>query len=88
MMSPSAMSSLLRPEVWKRPPANYGTSATIPRSTRTRAPTRPAHGEDDDEALARPPRSKMEAFGVKATADALENLIRDAARNSRAMTAR
>ena len=33
--------------------------------------------EDDDEALARPPRSKMEAFGVKATADALENLIRD-----------
>ncbi|MEA2915931.1 MAG: excinuclease subunit, partial [Bradyrhizobium sp.] len=27
--------------------------------------------------LARPPRSKMEAFGVKATADALENLIRD-----------
>jgi hypothetical protein len=30
----------------------------------------------------------MEAFGVKATADALENLIRDAARNSRAMTAR
>ncbi|MFX8891443.1 hypothetical protein ABTN09_20785, partial [Acinetobacter baumannii] len=33
--------------------------------------------EDDDEALARPPRSKMEAFGVKATADALENLIRE-----------
>ncbi len=33
--------------------------------------------EDDDEALARPPRNKMEALGVKATADALENLIRD-----------
>ena len=32
---------------------------------------------DDDEALARPPRNKMEALGVKATADALENLIRD-----------
>ena len=31
----------------------------------------------DDEALARPPRNKMEALGVKATADALENLIRD-----------
>src|SRR5205814_1183389 len=33
--------------------------------------------EDDEEALARPPRSKMEALGVKATADALENLIRE-----------
>ena len=28
--------------------------------------------EDDAEALARPPRNKMEALGVKATADALE----------------
>jgi hypothetical protein len=30
----------------------------------------------------------MEALGVKATADALENLIRDGRPNSRAMTAR
>jgi excinuclease ABC subunit B len=33
--------------------------------------------EDDAEALARPPRNKMEALGVKATADALESLIRE-----------
>ncbi|MEP6837408.1 MAG: DEAD/DEAH box helicase family protein, partial [Bradyrhizobium sp.] len=57
---------------------NYGTSATIPTldpelARQLGLPT----AEDDDEALARPPRSKMEAFGVKATADALENLIRD-----------
>ena len=60
------------------PPANYGTAATIPTldpelARQLGLPT----AEDDDEALARPPRSKMEAFGVKATADALENLIRD-----------
>ena len=60
------------------PQANYGTSATIPTldpelARQLGLPT----AEDDDEALARPPRSKMEAFGVKATADALENLIRD-----------
>jgi excinuclease ABC subunit B len=57
---------------------NYGTAATIPTldpelARQLGLPT----AEDDDEALARPPRSKMEAFGVKATADALENLIRD-----------
>jgi excinuclease ABC subunit B len=60
------------------PQANYGTTATIPTldpelARQLGLPT----AEDDDEALARPPRSKMEAFGVKATADALENLIRD-----------
>jgi excinuclease ABC subunit B len=60
------------------PQANYGTAATIPTldpelARQLGLPT----AQDDDEALARPPRSKMEAFGVKATADALENLIRD-----------
>jgi excinuclease ABC subunit B len=60
------------------PQAHYGTSATIPTldpelARQLGLPT----AEDDEEALARPPRSKMEAFGVKATADALENLIRE-----------
>jgi excinuclease ABC subunit B len=60
------------------PQANYGTSATIPTldpelARQLGLPT----AEDDDEALARPPRNKMEALGVKATADALENLIRE-----------
>jgi excinuclease ABC subunit B len=60
------------------PQANYGTAATIPTldpelARQLGLPT----AEDDDEALARPPRSKMEAFGVKATADALEDLIRE-----------
>ncbi|MBV9563105.1 MAG: DEAD/DEAH box helicase family protein, partial [Bradyrhizobium sp.] len=60
------------------PQANYGTSATIPTldpelARQLGLPT----AEDDEEALARPPRSKMEALGVKATADALEALIRE-----------
>src|SRR6476659_9929373 len=60
------------------PQANYGTSATIPTldpelARQLGLPT----AEDDDEALARPPRNKMEALGVKATAEALESLIRD-----------
>src|SRR5262249_57532726 len=60
------------------PQANYGTSATVPTldpelARQLGLPTE----EDDEEALARPPRSKMEAFGVKATADALETLIRE-----------
>src|SRR5438105_5735355 len=60
------------------PQANYGTAATIPTldpelARQLGLPT----AEDDDEALARPPRNKMEALGVKATADALENLIRE-----------
>ena len=58
--------------------ANYGTAATIPTldpelARQLGLPT----AEDDDEALARPPRNKMEALGVKATADALESLIRE-----------
>lgn len=60
------------------PQANYGTAATIPTldpelARQLGLPTE----EDDAEALARPPRSKMEALGVKATADALESLIRE-----------
>src|SRR5579871_2885345 len=60
------------------PQANYGTAATIPTldpelARQLGLPT----AEDDEADLARPPRNKMEALGVKATADALENLIRD-----------
>src|SRR3984885_3657872 len=67
-----------RPGFDEAPQANYGTAATIPTldpelARQLGLPT----AEDDEEALARPPRSKMEAFGVKATAEALENLIRD-----------
>src|SRR5205814_2193597 len=59
-------------------PANYGTAATIP----TLDPELARQlgfttEEEDDAALARPPRSKMEALGVQATADALEDLIRE-----------
>jgi excinuclease ABC subunit B len=58
--------------------ANYGTAATIPMldpelARQLGLPT----AEDDEEALARPPRNKMEALGVKATAEALEDLIRE-----------
>jgi excinuclease ABC subunit B len=60
------------------PQANYGTAAIIPTldpelARQLGLPT----AEDDDEALARPPRSKMESLGIKATADALEALIRE-----------
>ncbi len=60
------------------PQSNYGTSATIP----TLDPELARQlglpiAEDDEAALARPPRNKMEALGVQATAEALENLIRD-----------
>src|SRR6201994_351133 len=60
------------------PQANYGTSATIPTldpelARQLGLPT----AEDDEADLARPPRNKMEALGVKATAEALENLIRE-----------
>src|SRR5512144_232224 len=60
------------------PQANYGTSATIPTldpelARQLGLPT----AEDDEAELARPPRNKMEALGVKATAEALENLIRE-----------
>src|ERR1700754_4825369 len=60
------------------PQANYGTAATVPMldpelARQLGLPT----AEDDEAELARPPRNKMEALGVKATAEALENLIRD-----------
>ena len=77
--NPQPPGARTRPEgLEEAPQANYGTSATIPTldpelARQLGLPT----AEDDDEALARPPRSKMEALGVKATADALENLIRD-----------
>ena len=60
------------------PQANYGTAATIPTldpelARQLGLPT----AEDDEAELARPPRNKMEALGVQATAEALENLIRE-----------
>jgi excinuclease ABC subunit B len=60
------------------PQATYGTSATIPTldpelARQLGLPT----AEDDEAELARPPRNKMEALGVQATAEALESLIRD-----------
>ncbi|MEH2479160.1 excinuclease ABC subunit B [Nitrobacteraceae bacterium AZCC 2146] len=60
------------------PQANYGTSATIPTLDPELAKQLGFTTEEEDaEALARPPRNKMEALGVAATADALESLIRD-----------
>src|SRR3954468_7459587 len=60
------------------PQANYGTSATIPTLDPELAKQLGFTTEEEDAAaLARPPRNKMEALGVQATADALENLIRD-----------
>ena len=58
--------------------ARYGTAATVPvldpeLARQLGLPTE----EDDAEALARPPRSKTETLGVKATAEALETLIRE-----------
>src|SRR5882757_966552 len=59
-------------------PANYGTAATIPTLDPELAKQLGfTTEEEDDAALARPPRNKMEALGVQATADALEDLIRD-----------
>jgi excinuclease ABC subunit B len=60
------------------PQANYGTAATIPTldpelARQLGMPTE----EDDAAAMARPPRNKMEALGVQATAEALESLIRE-----------
>ncbi|WP_375415387.1 excinuclease ABC subunit UvrB [uncultured Bradyrhizobium sp.] len=60
------------------PQANYGTSATIPTLDPELAKQFGFTTEEEDAAaLARPPRNKMEALGVQATADALENLIRE-----------
>ena len=66
------------PGFGEAPQAIYGTSATIPTldpelARQLGLPT----AEDDEEALARPPRSKMEGLGVKATAESLEALLRD-----------
>src|SRR5579863_7623953 len=59
-------------------PANYGTSATIPTLDPELAKQLGFTTEEEDAAaLARPPRNKMEALGVAATADALEALIRE-----------
>ena len=60
------------------PQANYGTAATIPTMDPELAKQLGFTTEEEDAAaLARPPRNKMEALGVAATADALEALIRD-----------
>ena len=58
--------------------ANYGTSAPIPTLDPELAKQLGYTTEEEDEAaMARPPRNKMEALGVQATADALEALVRD-----------
>src|SRR5216683_4177277 len=60
------------------PQANYGTAATIPALDPELAKQLGFTTEEEDAAaLARPPRNKMEALGVAATADALESLIRE-----------
>ncbi|MEH2567034.1 excinuclease ABC subunit UvrB [Bradyrhizobium sp. AZCC 2289] len=60
------------------PQANYGTSATIPTLDPELARQLGFTTEEEDAAaLARPPRNKMEALGVAATADALDALIRE-----------
>jgi excinuclease ABC subunit B len=57
---------------------NYGTAATIPALDPELAKQLGFTTEEEDaEALARPPRNKMEALGVAATADALDTLIRE-----------
>jgi excinuclease ABC subunit B len=59
-------------------PANYGTAATIPTLDPELAKQLGFTTEEEDAAaMARPPRNKMEALGVAATADALESLIRE-----------
>jgi excinuclease ABC subunit B len=59
-------------------PANYGTAATIPTLDPELAKQFGFTTEEEDAAaMARPPRNKMEALGVAATADALESLIRE-----------
>ena len=58
--------------------ANYGTAATIPTLDPELAKQLGFTTEEEDAAaMARPPRNKMEALGVAATADALDALIRD-----------
>ena len=57
------------------PQTNYNTSATIPTLDPELA-KQLGYDVDDDESF-RPARNKMESLGVKATADALENLMRE-----------
>ena len=58
------------------PQAVYGTSAAIPAMDPELARQLGFTTEEEDNAaLARPPRNKMEALGVQATADALEALV-------------
>jgi excinuclease ABC subunit B len=67
-----------RPGFDEAPQANYGTSATIPTLDPELAKQLGFTTEEEDAAaLARPPRNKMEALGVAATADALDALIRE-----------
>jgi excinuclease ABC subunit B len=67
-----------RPGFDEAPQANYGTSATIPALDPELAKQLGFTTEEEDAAaLARPPRNKMEALGVAATADALDTLIRE-----------
>jgi len=66
------------PGLDEAPQANYGTSATIPTLDPELARQLGFTTEEEDAAaMARPPRNKMEALGVAATADALDALIRD-----------
>jgi excinuclease ABC subunit B len=64
------------PGLGEAPQAVYGTSATVPTLDPELA-RQLGLDVDDDDTLARPARSKMEALGVAATATALEHLIRD-----------
>src|ERR1700687_1113718 len=73
-----ASSSARGPGLDEAPQANYGTSATIPTLDPELAKQLGFTTEEEDAAaMARPPRNKMEALGVAATADALDALIRD-----------
>ncbi len=69
--------SARRRNVNSRPPIS-APSATIPALDPELAKQLGFTTEEEDAAaMARPPRNKMEALGVAATADALENLIRE-----------
>ena len=81
--APASSESTDRPGFGESPqsefgPANYGTSAPIPTLDPELAKQLGFTTEEEDAAaMARPPRNKMEALGVAATADALESLIRE-----------
>ena len=68
-----ALPTAAKPGFDEAPQANYGTAATIPTLDPELAKQLGFTTEEEDAAaLARPPRNKMEALGVAATADALE----------------